>query len=110
MRGDIPQPSDNTHWPSWFYPPDTDPENPADHGRVFHRAEDVPEGWLIHWELHGTNLHREPPPPVEIPLSRNQLRAELAKRDIAYPPTAGRAELYRLLQEAEEAERLDKSV
>jgi hypothetical protein len=110
MLSDIPTPSDNPHWPSWFYPPDTDPEDPSAHGRVFDHAEDVPEGWLVHWGLHGSNLAREPAPPVEIPLTRREMQAELTKRDIAFPPQAARAELWRLLQEAEEAEILDGSV
>lgn len=110
MHLDIPQPSDNTQWPSWFYPPETDPESPAEHGRVFERVEDVPEGWLIHWELHGTNLHREPQPATEIPLTRRELLAELTKRDVAFTPQTGRAELWRLLQEATQDEKLDAGV
>lgn len=110
MRGDIPHPSENPHWPAWFYPPETDPADPAAHGRIFQRAEDVPEGWAHHWEQHGANLNREPPPPTEITLTRSELRAALAKRDIAFSPTAGRAELNKLLQDALEAERLDESV
>jgi len=110
MRNDIPQPSDNTQWPSWFYPPETDPECPADHGRVFHRLEDVPEGWLVHWELHGVNLNREPPAATEIPMTRRELHAELTRRDIEFTPQTSRSELWRMLQEAIEAERLDEGV
>jgi hypothetical protein len=57
-----PLPSENPHWPAYFYPHDTDPENPTEKGRVFQQAEDVPEGWAHHWGLHGHNLNREPPP------------------------------------------------
>lgn len=110
MQSDTPQPSDNLHWPSWFYPPETDPADPGAHGRVFQRAEDVPEGWLVHWELHGVNLQREPPAATEIPMTRREMQAALTKRDIAFTPTMARAELWRLLQEAVEAERLDESV
>jgi hypothetical protein len=110
MPRDIPHPTENTHWPSWFYPPETDPDDPSASGRIFHKAEDVPEGWLVHWELHGTNLQREPPPPPEITMSRNELRAELSKRDIPFTSLMSRAELNRLLQEALKDEALDESV
>jgi hypothetical protein len=106
MPTDTPQPSDNAHWPSWFYPPETDPESPAEHGRVFERAEDVPEGWLVDWRLH------EAPPPqaTEIPMTRRELQAELTKRDIAFTPQTGRTDLWLMLQEAVAADDLDDAV
>jgi hypothetical protein len=70
----------------------------------------VPEGWLIDWRLHGSNLNREPPPPSEeIPLTRRQLQDELTKRDIPFIAQTGRSELWRLLQEAIAADELDES-
>lgn len=108
MPGDIPHPSETKSWPSWFYPPETDPADPAAHGKVFHSHEDVPEGWAADWNAHGVNLSREPPPPPEPTMTRRELHAELAKRDVAFSPTAGRAELQRLLDDALEAEALDE--
>lgn len=108
MPGDIPPPSEHRSWPSWFYPPDTDPENPAVHGRVFEHADDVPEGWAADWHAHGENLNREPPsppPPPEIDLTRAELRAELTKRGIAFSPTAAKVALQVSLAVALEAER-----
>lgn len=111
MPGDIPLPSENTHWPSWFYPPDTDPDDPAAHGQIFDKAEDVPAGWAADYRAHGQNLTREPPPPpADSGLTRNELKEELARRDIAFAPTAAKAELQRLLDEALEIERLEDSI
>ena len=110
MPGDIPHPSEHHSWPSWFYPPETDPEDPAAHGRVFHKPEDVPEGWAADWRAHGVNLSREPPAAPEIALTRSELRAELTKRDIEFKPTDAKAELQRLLDEAIEADELEAAV
>lgn len=110
MPGDIPHPSENTQWPSWFYSPDVDEADPAAAGRVFDKPEDVPAGWAQDWRAHGVNLHREPPAAPEITLTRSELRAELAKRDISFTPTDAKAELQRLLDEAIEAEALDEGV
>lgn len=111
MPADTLKPSDNAHWPSWFYPPTTDPENATEHGRVFQRAEDVPEGWLVHWEQHGDALRPvEPAVAAEIPFTRRELQAELTKRDIPFTPQTGRAELWALLQVAAEDEDLDTRV
>lgn len=110
MPADTPKPSDNTHWPSWFYPPTTDPENAAEHGQVFKCAEDVPEGWLIHWELHGDALRPATQTAAEIPLTRREIEAELTKRDVEFSPQTRRAELWRMLQEAMAAEDLDNDV
>lgn len=109
MPTDTPKPSDNAQWPSWFYPPTTDPDNADQHGRVFACAEDVPEGWLVHWDLHGGAL-RPALPVTEIPLTRRELQAELTKRDVEFTPQTGRAEMWRLLQEAVQAEDLDDAV
>jgi len=110
MRGDIPHPSENAHWPSWFYPPETDHADPSAHGRIFDRAEDVPEGWAADYRAHGVNLDREPPAPPESTMTRSELKTELSRRDIEFPPTAAKAELQRLLDEAIAAEALDNSV
>jgi hypothetical protein len=104
VPGDIPHPSENLHWPAWFYPPDTREEDPTAHGRVFHKADDVPEGWAHDWRAHGVNLHREPPPPPDAGLTRTELKYELTKRDIPYSPTAAKAALQALLDEALEDE------
>lgn len=106
----VPHPAENPHWPSWFYPPDTDPEDPAKHGRVFFKAEDVPEGWAVDWRLHGANLNRPPPEAPQATLTRSELKLELDKRDVAYPPNAAKAELQRLLDEAEADEALEAGV
>lgn len=103
-------PSENQHWPAFFYPPETDPENPGASGRLCQSADDVPDGWAHHWSEHGQDLNREPPPAPDIEMTRRQIIAELVARDIAAPPQAAKAELWRLLQEAQEAERLDESV
>ncbi|MGH7745407.1 MAG: hypothetical protein ACREQ5_11535 [Candidatus Dormibacteria bacterium] len=110
MRGDIPHPSENPHWPSWFYPPDTDPDDPAAHGQVFERAEDVPSGWAVHWAQHGVNLDREPPPAPDPGLTRAEVRAALTARDIRFNPATGTAELRRILDAASAAEAVDESV
>lgn len=111
MRGDIPLPSENQHWPAWFYPPDVDPENPSALGQVFNSPEDVPAGWAHDYRAHGENLNREPPaPPADSGMTRNELKDELARRDIAFAPTAAKAELQRLLDEALESERLEDSI
>lgn len=110
MPGNIPDPRDHPHWPAYFYPSETDPAHPEDFGVKFEHWEDVPEGWSCNWLDHGENLNREPPPPPPVGLTRNELKDELAKRDIAFLPTAAKAELQRLLDEAQEAERLENSV
>lgn len=106
----LTSPFDHPHWPSWWYPPETDPANPAAYGQVFKQPEDVPEGWSCNWEEHGVNLSREPREAPEVVLTRTELRAELTKRDIPWVAIAGKAELQRLLDEALETEALDGSV
>lgn len=110
MSGEIPKPADHTQWPSWFYPPDTREEDPSAHGRIFNSAEDVPEGWAADWRAHGANLNREPPPAKVIEATRTELKYELTKRDIPYPPTAAKAELQRLLDAAMADEVLEDSI
>lgn len=105
-----PHPAENQHWPAWFYPPDTDPENPTAAGRVFAKADDVPEGWLHHWSMHGQNLNREPPPAPTPKLTRSELKRELDKRAVAYPANAAAAELQKLLDEAMADESLEAQV
>lgn len=107
---DIPHPSEHRSWPSWFYPPDTDPDNPADHGRIFERAADVPEGWAADWTAHGENLNRAAPDAPVVKLSRADLRAELTKRDISWAVTSGTAALQAQLDEALALEALEESV
>lgn len=104
-----PASENKTHWPAWYYPPETNPEDPTALGRVFKNAAEVPDGWAFHWSEHGTNLHREPPPPP-MGLTRTELRMELTKRDIAWLATSGKVELLRQLDEAIEAEELENSV
>lgn len=106
----LPNPAEHPHWPSWWYPPETDPADPAVLGQIFQRAEDVPEGWSCNWLDHGANLDRAPPPPPEPGMTRSELKAELAKRDIAFLPTSAKAELQRQLDEALEAEALEATV
>lgn len=110
MPGDIPHPSEHTAWPSWFYPPETEEADPAAYGRVFHKADDVPEGWAANWRAHGVNLSREPPPPPEPGLTRSELRAELTRRDIPFSPADAKAHLQHLLDDAIEAEALEQTV
>lgn len=111
MSSALTDPATHPHWPSWWYPPETDPADPAALGRIFQKSDDVPEGWSCNWEDHGSNLNRKPPEaPVDAGLSRNELKAELGKRDIAYSPTMAKTELQKLLDEAVEAERLEDAV
>lgn len=110
MRGDIPHPSENTQWPSWFYPPGTRDEDPAATGLIFDCAADVPEGWAQNWRLHGVSLEREPPPAPVQRLSRLDLFRELKIRDIPCGATLGTAALQKLYDEALAAEALDESV
>lgn len=110
MRGDIPHPSENTAWPAWFFPPETNPEDPASDGRVFTCAEDVPEGWAFDWRAHGVSLDREPPAAPVQRLSRLDLFRELKIRDIPCGATLGTAALQKLYDEALAAEALDESV
>lgn len=106
----IPHPSEHTSWPAWFYPPETKEEDPAAHGQIFERADDVPEGWAADWRAHGVNLDQAPPQATELTLTRSELKDELTKRDIPFTPTAAKAELQRLLDEANEAEALEAQV
>lgn len=106
----LPSPSEQLGWPCWFYPPETTEEDPAAHGRIFQRAEDVPEGWAVNWRQHGANLEREPPAAPEAKTSRLDLFRELKVRDIPHGATLSTAALQALLDEALEAERLDASV
>lgn len=105
-----PHPAENAHWPAWFYPADTDHENPTVAGRVFTKAEDVPEGWLIDWRMHGQNLNREPPAATAPRLTRSELKRELEKRAVAYPANAAVAELQKLLDQAEADDALEAEV
>lgn len=105
----IPHPSTQQAWPSWFYPPHATDENAGQVGAAFHKAEDVPDGWATDWRLH------EPPAPTQLdgavkPLGRDELRAELTKRDIDFPPTAPKAALQKMLDDALVAEALEKEV
>lgn len=101
MPSAIPHPSEHTSWPSWFYPPETDPENPAVHGKIFAHHDDVPEGWAADYRAHGVNLNREPPPPpADSGLTRNELKAALTKLGVAHTPTAAKAELQKLFDAA----------
>jgi hypothetical protein len=110
----IPLPSENQHWPAFFYPPDADEANWAEKGRIFQQAEDVPEGWAHHWSMHGKNLNREPPPaPVsdeEPNARRKRLREELTKRDIVWHVTMSVAKLQEMLDEALAEEAADAAV
>lgn len=110
MRGDIPHPSENTSWPSWFYPPGTDEADPAEAGMIFARAEDVPAGWAANWRDHGVNLEREPPAAPVQKMSRLDLFRELKIRDIPCGATLGSAALQKLYDDALAAEALDESV
>lgn len=105
----IPHPSTQEAWPSWFYPPHATDENAGQVGAVFHKAEDVPDGWAVDWRLH------EPAPPAPLtpepkPLGRDELRAELTRRDIAFVPTATKAVLQAQLDAALVEEALENEV
>lgn len=106
----VKHPKENLLWPAWFYPPETDENDPTAAGRVFAKWEDVPEGWAFHWSEHGVGLDREPPPPPPLGMSRADLRAELTKRDINWSAQSSNAHLQRLLDEDIAAEALSNSV
>lgn len=106
----VKHPSENLSWPAWFYPPETDPEDPTAAGLVFKSPDDVPEGWAHHWSEHGQNLDREPPAPPPAGPTRTELRMELTKRDIAWSATDGKGALQKQLDEALELEKLENSV
>lgn len=107
----IPHPSTQQAWPSWFYPPHATDENAGEAGMKFYKAEDVPDGWATDWRLHEPPA---PPGPVDPnaakPLGRDELRAELTRRDIAFVPTASKAVLQGLLDAALVEEALENEV
>jgi hypothetical protein len=108
----VPTPAEQTSWPCYFYPSTTNWDAPAGEGggRKFTCAEEVPEGWLIHWKMHGTGLHREPRAAVEITMTRRELQAELTKRDIPFTTQEPKIELQKKLDAAIEDEALDETV
>lgn len=106
----VKDPSENAHWPAYFYPPETNPEAPEESGKLYHKPEDVPEGWAHHWSEHGSNLDKAPPQAAQVERTRQELKDELTKRDIPFSPTAAKAELQKLLDEADAADALDAQV
>ena len=66
--------------------------------RVFHTAEDVPEGWL---NKHPAHVDDTKPAPAQksatLPMTRDEIKAALDAGEIAYKKNAGDKALYDLL-------------
>jgi hypothetical protein len=96
-----PLPSENPHWPAWYFPPEVDHGvEPHKVGLLFKSAEDVPDGWVFYPSYVKV---REPKPAEdEQPqrMSRQDICRALDELGEVYKPNAGYAALKRQYDDA----------